>query len=101
MFVDPPLGFLLFIPDCDSRVLLTGMLLRGSKRKPERKVWKRDCQGGRVCVTYMYQNSSDKSKEPCNISLSFFFLAVSGTTVYDTYEITEEDNTPQLDYNSM
>lgn len=57
---------------------------------------------GRVCVTYMYQNSPDtgtKSKEPCNISL--FSLAVSGTTVDDTYEITEEDNTPQLDYNSM
>lgn len=54
-------------------------------------------------MTYMYQNSSDtgtKPKEPCNISF-FFPLAVSGTTVYDTYETTEEDNTPQLDYNSM
>lgn len=59
-------------------------------------------------MTYMYQNSSGtdtKPKEPgsaWNIFTSFFFsLAVSGTTVHDTYETTEEDNTPQLDYNSM
>lgn len=67
-------------------------------------------KGGRVCVTsrtlltgyrgdiiqfWLQHYTSDYC------FCLFSSLGVSGTVEYDTHEVTEEDLTPQLDYNSM